>query len=86
MYQLVLESFVGLKKEGDAISFSPCLPVEWPSIKVKYRYNGQLYDFEILQEIKGNETILKLLVNDVPQKGLTYLLEAEEVIETNINA
>jgi cellobiose phosphorylase len=86
MYQLVLESFVGLKKEGDAISFSPCLPVEWPSIKVKYRYNGQVYDFEILQEIKGNETILKLLVNDVPQKGLTYLLEAEEVIETNINA
>jgi cellobiose phosphorylase len=49
MYQLVLESFVGLKKEGDAISFSPCLPAEWPSIKVKYRYNGQVYDFEILQ-------------------------------------
>jgi hypothetical protein len=30
--------------------------------------------------------VLKLLVNDIPQKSLTYLLEAEEVIETNINA
>ncbi len=86
MYQLVLESFLGLKKEGDAIRFSPCLPVEWPSIKIKYRYNNQLYDFEILQENGADETVLKLLVNGVPQKGLTYLLEEQEVIEAHINA
>ncbi len=86
MYQLILESFIGLRREGDSIIFNPCLPADWPSVKVKYRYNNQMFDFEIVQQVSGEGTALKLLVNNVAQKGMTFLMETEDVVEANINA
>jgi cellobiose phosphorylase len=85
MYQLILESFVGLKKEGDSINFSPCLPIEWPSVKIKYRSNKQVYDFELKQETSGDNTTVKLFVNAVEQKSMSFLMESEVSVETNIN-
>jgi cellobiose phosphorylase len=85
MYQLILESFVGLKKEGDSISFTPCLPVEWPSVKIKYRFNNQVYDFEIKQETSGDHTSVKLFVDGVEQKSMIFLMESEVVDEANIH-
>jgi len=43
MYQLILESFVGLKRTGDTIRFNPCMPAEWGSIKVQYKYMDTTY-------------------------------------------
>lgn len=48
MYQLILESFIGLKRRGDQLSFSPCLPTEWPSVKITYRYLTAVYHIELL--------------------------------------
>ena len=49
MYQLVIESFIGIKKNGNQLSFAPCIPEEWPSIKVKYRYLDTTYEISIEQ-------------------------------------
>ncbi|MES2882170.1 MAG: glucoamylase family protein, partial [Bacteroidota bacterium] len=38
MYQLILESFIGLRKKGTSLSFAPCIPPEWPSVKILYRF------------------------------------------------
>ena len=38
MYQLIIGSFLGLKLEGNRLKFEPCIPKEWKSFKVHYRY------------------------------------------------
>ncbi|HSN61843.1 MAG TPA: protein ndvB, partial [Ferruginibacter sp.] len=85
MYQLVLESFVGLKKEGHKIFFTPCLPAEWPLVKISYRNNNRLYQVEIVQQGGEEKSTWKLLVDGVEQTGMHFLLEPE-VIEENSSA
>jgi cellobiose phosphorylase len=49
MYRFILESLMGLKLEVDRLSFAPCLPADWESFKVHYRYRETLYHITILQ-------------------------------------
>jgi cellobiose phosphorylase len=43
MYQLVLQSFLGIHREKDRLCFDPCLPAEWASTAVHYRYQESVY-------------------------------------------
>ncbi|HSW62809.1 MAG TPA: glycosyl hydrolase family 65 protein, partial [Dissulfurispiraceae bacterium] len=49
MYRLILESLLGLKLERDRLRFTPCIPEEWESFKVHYRYRETMYHISILQ-------------------------------------
>jgi cyclic beta-1,2-glucan synthetase len=70
MYQLVVESFLGLKREGDLLGFEPCVPEDWKSFKIDYRFkdtnyhiilnqNSETEDVEI--SVDGNKQTDKLL-------------------------
>ena len=37
-YRIVLEDILGLKKRGETLVFAPCIPPEWPSFELTYRY------------------------------------------------
>ena len=50
MYQLILEFFIGLKRKGNTLSFLPCLPPDWPSVRVRYRFEQTYYNIEMIQE------------------------------------
>ena len=43
MYRLVVESLLGLRREGDQLHFAPCLPAAWPDFKMHYRYRETMY-------------------------------------------
>ena len=47
MYRLVVESLLGLTREGDRLCFSPCLPPGWNEIALRYRYRETYYDIEV---------------------------------------
>ncbi len=49
MYQLILESFIGLKREGNVLRFEPCVPEDWKSFKVHYQYMETMYHIRIEQ-------------------------------------
>ena len=49
MYQLIIESFIGLKRKGNCLSFAPCIPADWGSVKINYRYQQTRYNIEIIQ-------------------------------------
>jgi cellobiose phosphorylase len=49
MYRLIVESLLGLKLETDQLSFAPCLPADWNTYKVHYRYRETVYHISILQ-------------------------------------
>ncbi len=55
MYRLIVESLLGLKLEVDRLRFDPCLPADWKSFKVHYRYRETLYHIRILQTPAPNE-------------------------------
>jgi cellobiose phosphorylase len=47
MYRLIVESLLGLRLEVDKLSFFPCLPDEWRSFKLHYRYRETFYHVTI---------------------------------------
>ena len=49
MYRLIVESLLGLRLETDKLHFEPCLPEEWDSFTVHYRYRETIYHITILQ-------------------------------------
>ncbi|MCL5021892.1 MAG: cyclic beta 1-2 glucan synthetase [Nitrospirae bacterium] len=54
MYRLILESLLGLRLETDRLHFAPCLPGEWESFKVHYRYRETVYHITLLQTNNGS--------------------------------
>ena len=53
MYRLIIESLLGLRREGDKLRFEPCLPEDWESLKVHYRYRETVYHITVLQTNSG---------------------------------
>jgi cellobiose phosphorylase len=47
MYQLIIGSFIGLKREGDTLHFTPCIPIEWTMLKLSYRYKDTMYNIQL---------------------------------------
>jgi cellobiose phosphorylase len=54
MYRLVVESLLGLRLDVDKLHFEPCLPAEWESFKVHYRYRETLYHIAVTQLRESN--------------------------------
>jgi len=49
MYRLIVESLLGLRLEVDKLYFAPCLPVDWKSFKLHYRYRETVYHIDVTQ-------------------------------------
>src|SRR5438132_9551186 len=51
MYRLVVESLLGIRlridKDGASLTIAPCLPAEWTSYAVDYRFRETPYRIEI---------------------------------------
>ena len=69
-YQLMIESFIGMKVEEDELSFQPCLPAEWNELTVNYRYKETLYKVH-LQRGEGNGQNKIKLVDDKKEHSIT---------------
>ena len=50
MFRLILESLLGLKREADTLSFEPCIPNEWESFTIHYRYKETAYRIRFIQK------------------------------------
>jgi cyclic beta-1,2-glucan synthetase len=53
MYRLVLESLLGLRLEGTQLRFAPCLPAQWPGLRIHYRYRSATYHIALTQRRVG---------------------------------
>jgi cellobiose phosphorylase len=42
-YRLILESLLGLRREGTKLHLRPCVPDSWSSFEVSYRFGQSLY-------------------------------------------
>jgi cellobiose phosphorylase len=60
MYRLITESFLGLQQEGNKLKFVPCIPVEWESFKVQYRYKHTVYHIVISKQDSSKQITVTL--------------------------
>ncbi|MEO6671283.1 MAG: cyclic beta 1-2 glucan synthetase, partial [Ferruginibacter sp.] len=67
LYRLITESFLGMQREGNKLTFTPCVPAEWKSFKVQYRYKNTTYAIEVMR-IPSNEK-MTVTVDGVEKEG-----------------
>jgi cellobiose phosphorylase len=86
LYRLIVESLLGLKLEVDKLRFAPCLPADWESFKLHYRYRETVYHITVLQtSAADNKT--RVTVDGVEQRDDTVpLLDdgVEHAVEVRI--
>ena len=49
MYRFIVESLLGLRLEAEKLHFAPCLPADWTTFKLRYRYRETVYQISVLQ-------------------------------------
>ncbi|MDH4560219.1 glucoamylase family protein [Pseudomonas sp. BN411] len=49
MYRLILESLLGVQREGASLRFAPVLPAAWPGYRLRYRFGSTLYHIDLVQ-------------------------------------
>ena len=59
MYRLIVESLLGLRLTVNTLHFAPCLPAEWTTFKMRYRYHATEYHIEVTQihDVTGETSV-----------------------------
>jgi cyclic beta-1,2-glucan synthetase len=47
MYRLIIESLLGLRLETDKLFIEPCIPSEWDSYTIHYRFRETIYSISL---------------------------------------
>jgi cellobiose phosphorylase len=72
MYRLVVESLLGLNREGNRLRLAPCMPPAWNEFAMHYRYRDTTYHIVVKRiEVDGIEELdpAVLTVDGVAQDG-----------------
>ena len=73
MYRLITESLLGLRLEVDKLRFTPCLPSDWASFKVHYRFRETFYHITLRSGGSGT-SIKRIAVDGAEQVDLSIPL------------
>jgi cellobiose phosphorylase len=68
MYQLITDSFIGLKREGDTLRFTPCIPEEWKNFEVNYRFQDTIYHIQF-DQLASEEKNMKIFLDETIQEN-----------------
>ncbi|MCC5875423.1 MAG: cyclic beta 1-2 glucan synthetase [Candidatus Sumerlaeia bacterium] len=60
MYRLIIETLLGIRKEGDTLHLTPRLPKTWESITIRYRFQSATYRIEIRKLANEGPPVLSL--------------------------
>jgi cyclic beta-1,2-glucan synthetase len=77
MYRLIAESFLGIRQQGNKLTVLPCMPEEWTSFKVHYRYKNTFYHILVLQE--ETAVVMTVTVDNIYQPDLAVTLTDDGV-------
>ncbi|WP_323506973.1 MULTISPECIES: glucoamylase family protein [unclassified Glaciimonas] len=84
MYRLITESLLGLKLEKDQLSFNPCMPAEWSTFSMRYRYGSTPYQISITQHQDGEAAVS---IDGMLHQGSAFTLaddQKEHVVDIRI--
>jgi cyclic beta-1,2-glucan synthetase len=64
MYQAGLEWILGIRRHGDRLQLQPCIPCEWPTFSVRYRYGRALYIITVLNPQHKSNGVSQLRIDE----------------------
>ena len=75
MYRLIIESLLGIRLESDELVLTPCLPKDWSSYRMQYRYRETIYKINV-ERSKVHMTENKIMLDGIEQAdGIIPLLD-----------
>lgn len=79
MYRLTVETLLGLQLEVDSLRISPCIPANWESYKIRYRFHDTFYHITINRMDKTSDQDIRVTIDGVVIKkiGVDPLVEAD---------
>ena len=92
MYRLILESLLGLRLVGNTLHFAPCLPADWHSFRINYRYRETMYSITVEQTHVENDDMIgvsSVRVDGVEQSDKAIPLvddQQDHRVEVAVNA
>jgi len=72
MYRLILETLLGLQLEGDHLCIEPCIPDDWPSYKIRYRFIQTTYHINIKRVGEKSQQVRRVLANGALLNGAVF--------------
>ena len=66
MYRLIIESLLGLHLDIDKLRFTPCIPADWKSFKLHYRYRETVFHITVLQP-EPSRTVKRITLDGIVQ-------------------
>jgi cellobiose phosphorylase len=85
LYRLILESLLGVQRDGDRLRIAPCLPRHWPGYTLDYRFGTTLYRIVVRQGTDSGATTVRL--DDVGQTDASIVLrddQQEHLVEVSL--
>jgi cellobiose phosphorylase len=86
MYRLIVESLLGLRLDVDRLRFTPCIPADWKSFRLHYRYRETFYHITFAWAGPGSE-VVSVTVDGLLQSDRAVLLvddHKEHFVEVQI--
>lgn len=54
MYRLLVESLLGITRDGSRLRIAPCLPAGWHGFRIDYRRGDALYEIAVTRSLHGD--------------------------------
>jgi cyclic beta-1,2-glucan synthetase len=69
MYNLGIETILGVSRQGNFLTLNPCIPHHWPGFKVDYRLGSAHYLIHVENPEKVNQGIQRIFLDGNPLLG-----------------
>jgi len=75
MYTLILESLLGLEIHGDQMTFNPCIPDNWKSYRIYYRYQSSRYHISVIKAGPGSTVRSVSVEGNILSDNVVHLVD-----------
>ena len=80
MYQLIIESFIGLAREGNTLKFTPCIPAEWEVFEMTYRFeDSTTYHIEFHESKSETQKTMQIILDGTALESAIIPLENDGI-------
>ena len=88
LYRLILESLLGVKRSADSLQINPCMPEDWKTYSLSYRYLNTVYRVVVIRSaLEGAARIRTSLDGVELESGRIPLVDdqREHLVEVRVN-
>ncbi|MDO9477678.1 MAG: hypothetical protein Q7L07_13285, partial [Pseudohongiella sp.] len=79
MYQLIVESILGLKREGSYLRIKPCMPPHWDNYSMVYHFGTTAYQIIVRRGV-GDEAKITIQADDLEVGALGIPLTDDQQV------